>query len=325
MRAPESRAAPAWESRAAETRRPAPTTWSSSPARRLRRRPSRPSSQMQALWTPSTSPISAGGGAHQRLRVAVLQGPLAQPGDDGLLGERPLQLPLGVLALGDVVEDAVPDRHPLVVGLQHRLVEHPDDLAARGCASGTRPAGVAVAEVDPRFRFASGRRAIVGVQEAGPESAVLFELLGGVAEDLLDLGADVAPLAFLAQLRGVDDHRQALDQPPVVLPAGGYLVEEFVDLVLGPVPVPDYLRIAWCIDTWSRRLTARPSRHEVVQARRSRSGGEAERRALAARRGAARPASAPRPGRGTARTARRTPPPRRRRRGGRGRRGGRPA
>ncbi len=57
--APESRAAPAWESRAAETRRPAPITWSSRPARRLRRRPSRPTSQMQALATPSISPISA--------------------------------------------------------------------------------------------------------------------------------------------------------------------------------------------------------------------------------------------------------------------------
>ena len=55
---PDSSAAPAWESSAAETRRPAPTTSSSRPARRLRRRPSRPSSQMQALWTPSTSPIS---------------------------------------------------------------------------------------------------------------------------------------------------------------------------------------------------------------------------------------------------------------------------
>ena len=136
---PESSAAPAWESRAAETRRPAPTTSSSRPARRLRRRPSRPSSQMQALWTPSISPISEIGGAHQRVGVAVLQRPLAELGDHRLLGERPLQVGLGGLALADVVEDAVPDRHPVLVGLEHRLVEHPDDAAARGCASGTRP------------------------------------------------------------------------------------------------------------------------------------------------------------------------------------------
>ena len=33
-----------------------------------------------------------GRGAHQRLRVAVLQGPLAELGDRRLLGERPLQV-----------------------------------------------------------------------------------------------------------------------------------------------------------------------------------------------------------------------------------------
>ena len=54
---PDSSAAPAWESRAAETRRPAPVTWPSSPARRRRRRPSRPTSQMQAPSTPSTPSI----------------------------------------------------------------------------------------------------------------------------------------------------------------------------------------------------------------------------------------------------------------------------
>ena len=63
---------------AAARRRP---PGSSRPARRWRRRPSRPSSQMQALSTPSISVISATAAAHQRLRVAVLQRPLAEPGD----------------------------------------------------------------------------------------------------------------------------------------------------------------------------------------------------------------------------------------------------
>ena len=55
---PESSAAPACESRAAEARSE-PSTCFSSPARRLRRRPSRPVSQMQAASTPSISVSSA--------------------------------------------------------------------------------------------------------------------------------------------------------------------------------------------------------------------------------------------------------------------------
>ena len=54
---PASSAAPACDSRPAETRRPEPCTVSSRPARRLSRRPSRPTSQMQACSTPSSSPI----------------------------------------------------------------------------------------------------------------------------------------------------------------------------------------------------------------------------------------------------------------------------
>ena len=61
-----------------------------------------------------------------------MQRPLAEPGDDRLLGGGALQLLLGDLALGDVVEDAVPDRDPGVIGLEHRLVENPDGVAGRG-------------------------------------------------------------------------------------------------------------------------------------------------------------------------------------------------
>ncbi len=55
---PDSSAAPACESRAAEARRSAPPLRSSRPARRCRRRPSRPASQTQAASTPSISVIS---------------------------------------------------------------------------------------------------------------------------------------------------------------------------------------------------------------------------------------------------------------------------
>ena len=154
---------------------------------------------MQALWMPSTSPISAVTAAHQLLRVAVLQRPLAELGDDRLLGEGPLQLLLGLLALGDVVEDAVPDRDALLVRLQHRLVEHPDDLALAGAHPVVDRPRVAVAEVVLGF-VGERRLAVLGVQEPRPEPGVGLELLRGVAEDLLDLGADVVPPAVLAQL-----------------------------------------------------------------------------------------------------------------------------
>ena len=57
------------------------------------------------------------------------------------------------------------------------------------------------------------------------------------AEDLLDLGADVAPAPVLAQLGGVDDHRQAVDQARVVLSAAAGDLEELADLVVRPVGV----------------------------------------------------------------------------------------
>ena len=112
-----------------------------------------------------------GRGAHQRVRVAVLQRPLAEPGDDRLLGERPLQVGLGGLALADVVEDAVPDRDAVLVGLEHRLVEHPDDPAAAGPHPVLDRAGVAVAEVVVAFDL-ERPQAVLGVQQAGPEAGV---------------------------------------------------------------------------------------------------------------------------------------------------------
>jgi hypothetical protein len=62
------------------------------------------------------------------------------------------------------------------------------------------------------------------VQLPRPQPGVALEVLRGEAEDLLDLGGDVAPAPVLPQLGGVDDHRQALDQTSVVLP--GDLVEQ---------------------------------------------------------------------------------------------------
>ena len=69
---------------------------------------------------------------HQRVGLAVLEGVAREAGDGRLLGDRPAQVLLGDLALGDVVEHAVPDRDAVVVRFQHRLVEDPDDVALAG-------------------------------------------------------------------------------------------------------------------------------------------------------------------------------------------------
>ena len=108
-----------------------------------------------------------GGGAHQRLGVAVLEGALAELGDDRLLGDRPLQLALGPLALGDVVEDAVPDRDAVLVGLQHRLVEHPAHLAAAGVQPVLDRAACCGCRGSPCFRWRSPARGRPGAA-AGP-------------------------------------------------------------------------------------------------------------------------------------------------------------
>ena len=56
---PDSSAAPAWELRAADARRLPSVPWISAPASICSRRPSRPTSQMQAASMPSISTISA--------------------------------------------------------------------------------------------------------------------------------------------------------------------------------------------------------------------------------------------------------------------------
>ncbi len=173
---------------------------------------------------------------HQRLGVAVFQRPPAEPGDHRLLVERPLQVDLDRLALGDVVEDAVPDRDAGAVGLEHRLVEHPDQPAALRIHAVLDRRGFAVAE-----RVAAFHRqrveAVVGMDLAGPEARVAEELLRGEAEDLLDLGADVAPAPGLTELGGVDDDRQPVDQPTALVVASpAEAVEEGAEsFVLGPV------------------------------------------------------------------------------------------
>ena len=174
-------------------------------------------------------------GPHQRLGVAVFERPLAELGDDRLLGVGALQVDLGVLALGDVVEDAVPDRDAVGVGFEDRLVEHPHGAPVARAEPVLDRIGVAVADVVLAFDL-ERLHAVVGVQQPRPEAGVALEFFGGVAEDLLDLGGDVAPAAVLAELGGVDDDRQALDQAPVVL-ARDLLEEREILVARGPFGV----------------------------------------------------------------------------------------
>ena len=76
---------------------------------------------------------------------------------------------------------------------------------------------------------------VVGVELPRPELGVGDPFLGGVAEDLLDLRADIAPLTVLADLAGVDDRGQPLDEATVVLARLGDLIEKLVDLVVRPL------------------------------------------------------------------------------------------
>ena len=197
----------------AETRRPEPSMVSSRPARRLSRRPSRATSQMQAPLDPVEFADQRDGVAHQRLRVAVFAAPArraARPPPAGRASAagrsrrscarrcrrgrraRPARRPRRARA-----PPRRASRRPA-----RRAVIHPvlDRRGCRGCRArrGFPPRAPACGPRDGPGRAHS------------PGSA--RKSSGREAEDLLDLGADVAPAAVLTELGGVDDHRQAVEQ-----------------------------------------------------------------------------------------------------------------
>ena len=129
---PDSSAAPACELRAAEARRLPSVPWISAPAQHLQ-------AAAVAADLPDAGAVDTidldhqrDRLVHQRIGLAVLEGMAREAGDGRLLGDRPAQVLLGDLALGDVVEDAVPDLDAIVVRFQHRLVEDPDHVALAG-------------------------------------------------------------------------------------------------------------------------------------------------------------------------------------------------
>ena len=140
---------------------------------------------------------------------------LAELGDRGLLRGAPLELDLDRLAVGDVVQHAVPAELAVLAAREHGIVADPDRssvavehpvLERRIVVLGAVEA--VLARQDPV--------AVLGVQALGPQLGVRAPLSGGVAEDLLDLGADVMPASLLAGVRDVDDRRHALEQLRVV-------------------------------------------------------------------------------------------------------------
>ena len=249
-------------------------------------------------------PVDLGHQRHRLLgqpgRIAVLERVAAEPRHRRLLGGGSLQLLLGDLALGDVVEDAVPDRGPLAVGLEHRLVEDPDDGALTGDHPVVDRRGAAVGHHLASLLL-ERPLAVVGMKPLRPEPRIGHPLLRAVAEDLLDLGTDIAPATPFAELAGVDDRRQALDQATVIVAGRRDLVEELGTPALRASPRPWNRPRVPCGPIGTVPGSLKPA---SIYTSRSSTG---------------------RRGRETVRTARRTPRPPRPWRGGRAGRGGRPA
>ncbi len=153
-----------------------------------------------------------------------------------MLHRGPLQLLLGDLSFGDVVKDAVPDRHAVFIGLQDCLIENPHNLALAGDHPVIKRRRIPISK-GLFGLLGEGSLTILRMEEFGPKSGIRLPILGAVAENLLHLGADVAPTSVLAQLRRVDDRREALDKMAIVLTAGVDLIKKFVDLLLRPTPI----------------------------------------------------------------------------------------
>src|SRR5918992_1799699 len=120
----------------------------------------------------------------------------------------------GAPAFGYIGEDALPVQGmALSVPHQHRLVANPDhaaiarDLAELHRERLPRPVRAPVLRQDPL--------AVLGVGGAYPEVGVVYVFVGGVAHNLLDLGAYVGDGAFVLDLLDVSDRGDLLYQRAV--------------------------------------------------------------------------------------------------------------
>ena len=137
---------------------------------------------------------------------------LAQAGDGSLLRGAPLQLCLGLFALGDVREHAVPARAAEFVGDEQRIVADPDHPAV-AMQHPIFDGGARVRSRDPARRL-TGQHALTveWVKPGAPQGRVKLPLLGRETQDQLDLRTDVVPSTVLAGLRHVDDRGDAVEQ-----------------------------------------------------------------------------------------------------------------
>ena len=147
--------------------------------------------------TPATSTLEQGRDAaddllHQLVRTRPFERMLAQTGHGSLLGGAAGELRLGLLLLADVGQDAVPALDAVAVAHEHGIVADPHEVAVAvehpvlDRAFVRRPSDVLDLDLDHAV-------AVVRVQSLCPEPSVAKPFLGRVAEDRLDLGADVMP------------------------------------------------------------------------------------------------------------------------------------
>ena len=131
----------------------------------------------------------------------------------GPLGHLGRQLGLDLALPGDVEHHAVDEQPPILVVGRRRLVAEPDHAPV------ARQQPVLGGEALPALLTGGQLRgravAVLRVQGLGPAVRILQPLRGGVAQDRLDLRADVA--ALRPRLVDVHDPGQALDQQPVAL------------------------------------------------------------------------------------------------------------
>ena len=163
--------------------------------------------------------------AHEGVREAVdEEHPVRETGQRVVERLVP-ELLLEVLAVADVDEDALHhDRSTVGVAADHRLVvDDPHDAAVASDQS-ILPASLLVGALEVVVLRGDHPVAIGRVHAGHPEGRVAHPLLGAVAEEVLDLGADEMPAAVLSGLGDVDDAGDALDDRSILRLGNGQLV-----------------------------------------------------------------------------------------------------
>ena len=121
---------------------------------------------------------------------------------------------LGGASLGDVQDEALnPQRRPLVVADEDRLVQHPHGPSVRGevaVLGAQRLTGFTQV-----LRLGEDALEVVRVHGVREQVRILHPLLGRVPEQLLDLWADVEVADRLLDGADVRDERKVLDERPV--------------------------------------------------------------------------------------------------------------